>query len=782
MAEPASTGRFVLARRPSRRATTSPIAGLLRHAWPWTVIFVVATTFAFAPALTFRVGQLRAGSVATRDVVAPRDLILADPETTERKRQQAAAAVLPVYDDDSQATARLEEAIHTSFSRARAALAQEKTRRKTLTEAIKEAFTIPASDAALAALTRGGFSSEIEDRLVSIVNQLYRHGIVDNKELLLQNRERGIELRDTVSGAERHEVNLFQTVEYGADAKAMINGDLTSLRMPPADRRELATFLAAALRPNLTYNAAETTRRRQDAARSVESVFLKIPRGKVIVRRGDEITDHTAYIISQIRGSASNPSVWLKIVGILLLESLTALALYWDARRRSETRQEAAIPYVTVLLIGVIFAWVVRGSFSLAQAVAASFQGGSAETLGAEYFAIPFAAGPIVMSLIGGIAPAVLFSALAAVGVGVLMGQSFSLALFALAGSLTGVLGMTRLRSRGVLVATGGLVAASNIAMILASQFLDAHVGGAGTGWDFVGGVLGGLFVAAVVGLTLPVFETLFNVTTDIRLLELSNQNLPLLKALALEAPGTYQHSMIVGHLAEASAEAVGADALLARVCAYYHDIGKIKMPMYFVENQMRGQNRHDRLEPSMSALIIASHVKEGVEMGKKARLPEPIVNAIREHHGTKLIRYFYQKALTKSSAYLGPVVETDYRHAGPKPSTRVNGILMICDAVEAASRTLIDPTPSKISAMIHAIVSDCLRDGQFDDCDLTMRDLAKISEALQRTLAMVFHHRIDYPGFDFNRERTHRRSGETHVARGRDTAGAAVDTSAAER
>ncbi|HMF10067.1 MAG TPA: HDIG domain-containing protein, partial [Thermoanaerobaculia bacterium] len=288
-------------------------------------------------------------------------------------------------------------------------------------------------------------------------------------------------------------------------------------------------------------------------------------------------------------------------------------------------------------------------------------------------------------------------------------------------------------------------------------------------GWDFtfdaIAGLAGGFFVAMVVESLLPLFERIFHVTTEIKLLELSNQNLPLLRGLALSAPGTYQHSLMLGHLSEAAAEAIGADPLLARVASYYHDIGKTRMPDYFIENQPKGFNRHDRLEPSMSALVIAAHVKEGVDLAKKAKLPEPIVSAIREHHGTKLIRYFYQKALTKSDPERVPVQETEYRHAGPKPSTRVNAILMIADAVEAASRTLIDPTPAKIRAMIQAIVDDCLRDGQFDDCDLTMRDLAIIVETLERTVANVYHHRIDYPGFEFNRElKGRRRTTETGV------------------
>jgi len=331
------------------------------------------------------------------------------------------------------------------------------------------------------------------------------------------------------------------------------------------------------------------------------------------------------------------------------------------------------------------------------------------------------------------------------------MGMNFPFALYALAGSLAGIYGMKRLGSRSVLFTLGGIVAAANVAVVAISHALAADVGNL---WaDAASATVGGLFVAALVAFLLPVFESLFHVTTDIRLLELSNQNLPLLRTLAFEAPGTYQHSLMVGHLAEAAAEAVGENPLLARVCAYYHDIGKTRMPDYFIENQTRGFNRHDRLEPSMSALIIASHVKEGAELARKSRLPDPILSGIREHHGTKLIRYFYQKALSKVEPGSPSVLESDYRYPGPRPSNRINGILMIADAVEAASRTIAEPTPAKIAAMVRAISNDCLRDGQFDECDLTIRDLSTVNDALIRTVTTMFHHRIDYPGFDFNKE-----------------------------
>jgi len=756
----APTGRSTihLQRSPGRTGSERRANRVLVHPFVWAAAYVLATTVAFAPTLSFRGRAETPGTVATRDVVAPRDLIVPDPDATARRRAEAAAEVLPVYEFDSFAPARFEQQLRDAFQRARSVAARTRPRGR-ITPELADAFALPIGDEALAALARQGFSKELEDRFVAIGLDLYRGGIIDHRDLPPDARSRGLLVRDTASGKEskRREAGA---VEYGNEARAAVAARLAEGPMSAREKAELVAFLAATLRPNLTYDAAMTAERRAAASRGVESVFTRIPRGKVIVRRGDEITARTAAWIAAIRASVSDPSSWVKVTGILMLQTLAAAAFWLDARRQRRRKRErsAGVVFGSVLATGILFALVTRGGFILAQALSPSLENASASV----NYAIPFAAGPIVVGLVAGMGPALLVALVHAVGAGVLMGLSFPFTLFAVVGSLAGIYGLGKLRARSVLLTMGGTVAAGNLVAITAIHFLNAGPWGWEFLYDALAGVGGGLAVSMVIGLALPVFEHVFSVVTDIRLLELSNQNLPILRNLALEAPGTYQHSLMLGHLAEAAAEAIGADALLARVSGYYHDIGKTKMPDYFIENQAKGFNRHDRLEPSMSALIIAAHVKEGVEMAKKARLPEPIVTAIREHHGTKLIRYFYQKALTKADPSQGPVRETDYRYPGPKPSTRILGILMIADAVEAASRTLIEPTPQKIRAMIQTIVDDCLRDGQFDDCDLTMRDLAIIVQALEHSVSTVFHHRIDYPGFDFNREKTRRRTTET--------------------
>jgi putative nucleotidyltransferase with HDIG domain len=247
----------------------------------------------------------------------------------------------------------------------------------------------------------------------------------------------------------------------------------------------------------------------------------------------------------------------------------------------------------------------------------------------------------------------------------------------------------------------------------------------------------------------LPFLEYAFKITTDISLLELLDLNQPLMKTLMITAPGTYHHSVIVGNLVESAAEAVGVNPLLARVSSYYHDIGKIKMPDYFVENQGGGASRHDKLTPHMSSMIITSHVKEGVELARQYKLPKTVIDIIKQHHGSALITYFYQKAREQDQG-TEPIIE-DYKYPGPKPQTRVAALVMMADAVEAASRVLNDPTPARIAALVDRIINHIFLDGQLDECELTLKDISEVKKRFTYILTGIFHKRIDYPGFDFS-------------------------------
>jgi putative nucleotidyltransferase with HDIG domain len=255
------------------------------------------------------------------------------------------------------------------------------------------------------------------------------------------------------------------------------------------------------------------------------------------------------------------------------------------------------------------------------------------------------------------------------------------------------------------------------------------------------GGMLTGILA---LGLT-PIMESLFNYSSNIRLLELLNLDQPVLKELMLIAPGTYHHAMVVGQMVEAAAETIGANPMLAKAAAYYHDIGKIKKPAYFVENQMSGENKHEKLAPSMSSLILISHVKDGVELARKHRLGERIVDIIRQHHGTNMITYFYHKAKTQA-ANRNQIKLEDYRYPGPRPQTKEAGLVLLADQVEAASRTLTDATPARIKGLVQKIIDDVFTDGQLDECELTLKDLHHIARSFNKILSGIFHQRIQYP------------------------------------
>jgi cyclic-di-AMP phosphodiesterase PgpH len=259
--------------------------------------------------------------------------------------------------------------------------------------------------------------------------------------------------------------------------------------------------------------------------------------------------------------------------------------------------------------------------------------------------------------------------------------------------------------------------------------------------WGLGSGIVSSFLVMGF----LPVFEMLFNKTTNITLLELSDLNSPILKELILKAPGTYHHSLIVGNLAEAACDAISANSLLARVGSYYHDIGKLNKPEYFSENEIDIKSRHAELMPTMSALVIVNHVKDGVELAKRYKLPRSLMDFIEQHHGTGLIYYFYQRALEKVEDE-AVLKEEDFRYPGPKPQTKEAAVVLLADSVEASSRTLSDPTPAKIKALTQKIINNKFIDGQLDECDLSLKDLNKIAECFSKILTGIFHSRVEYP------------------------------------
>jgi len=354
----------------------------------------------------------------------------------------------------------------------------------------------------------------------------------------------------------------------------------------------------------------------------------------------------------------------------------------------------------------------------------------------------------MMVTLLLNVRTALVFSMMASILLGLMVPEAPLFTLYGFVTSLIGTFAVVNVQRRSQLARAGlwvGLISAGVAAGIDLQQ---AAPWSADRLYDlpfaFAGGLLSGMIVSAL----LPVMELVFNVPTNIRLLELSDLNHSLLRRLLERAPGTYHHSMIMSNMAEQAAEAIDANALLARVGCYYHDIGKMLKPAYFIENQWGGENNlHDSLTPSMSRLVLVSHVKDGIELAHKYKLPEAVINMIPQHHGTRLINYFYSKAKASQTPETRPPDEETYRYPGPKPQTKVAGIIMLADTVEASSRVLEDPSPSRLAALVDKVVNTIYLDQQLDECELTLKDLRLIGKAFVKTLTGTFHHRIQYPG-----------------------------------
>lgn len=361
-------------------------------------------------------------------------------------------------------------------------------------------------------------------------------------------------------------------------------------------------------------------------------------------------------------------------------------------------------------------------------------------------YGIGIAAGAMLVRIVLNSEIALVFSLVASTFAGWLMDNSFFFAVYFFLGSVVGAHSVGYAEDRTIVMRAGARVGMVNVLTILCQNLISHHWVFSDLGFNLLFGFLGGIVVVLVVLGVLPIVEWLFGYTTNIKLLELANLNHPLLKKMILEAPGTYHHSVVVSTLAETAARSVNANPLLARVSAYYHDIGKSSKPLYFVENQGQHENRHDKLAPSMSSLVLISHVKDGLELAREYRLGKKISNIIQQHHGTSLISFFYQKAKDQEDPEMEQVEEGSYRYPGPKPQTKEAGLVLLADAVEAASRTLLQPTPARLQGLVQKIINNIFTDGQLDECELTLKDLHEIAKSFNPILAGLHHHRVDYP------------------------------------
>ncbi|MBX7255808.1 MAG: HDIG domain-containing protein [Candidatus Hydrogenedentes bacterium] len=568
--------------------------------------------------------------------------------------------------------------------------------------------------------TGSGFSSKTSDRQILVLRERPLAGQFEEEEIPLNQALKLGEARDT----------LKERIAKADEGLQSVAGDAAADRVSIQDAAEEVAQLCLA--DTLRFDDEETRVRRETARISVEPVMKEFVPGEEIIRLGVKWTPQTrldvqTYLAEKSRFDKQTANVLGTFLGHMILVGIILGGLERALPILAPKRKMPLRDFMLVLL--VLCATILIGR------VIAYFDDSG--------FLVPAMAAAILLAILTNARLAGLVSLLIAMLVSIQFDNNWRAMVILCTMSFTGILSITVVRRRSdmgsaaVKATIVGILAMVGIALAQDSLFSEATFRG------LLAIALNGLVCLFIVPGLLSPLERLFGITTDIQLLEYSDLNNHILSRLAMEVPATYAHSLMLGQLAEAAADAIGANGLLARVCAYYHDIGKLRRPEYFVENQT-GANVHDGLSPRLSARAIASHVSEGAEMARSLRLPKPLIDAIYEHHGTCLISFFYQEAVAQQKH--GGVIEADFRYPGPRPRSRETAILMICDAVESAVRTLKNPNEERIRELIDRIISNRASDRQFDESDLTLKDLDTIAEVLTRRIMTSQHRRITYP------------------------------------
>jgi putative nucleotidyltransferase with HDIG domain len=692
----------------------------------------------------------------------PSELFLLDEQATKARKAAARDAMPPVYRYNEASRRNLAAHISQAFAACRQALESGvgggtvysfRALSSELQAAIQEQMRIigpETNPVLLNFLVRGRFSKDIEDQLLSALAKTRAPYVVANDRNLITNT--GSIEAVSYPGKQRQTLPIQEILNL-ADARQRLREEVEqNLKASPQIRRLASEWLGGLLNVNLEFDLEGTEARKKAAAESVDPVVRQLKRGKVIVRQGDEISADQLKQINAVRNQTPNLRSIPQFVAtnLLLLVLLVVLGLLL----RSSTIRQWNLAKLTTLSFGTLvgsiallkFFWFVSESLSR-NFVASPFNDSRL-----FFPVLPFALGTMLVTLLAGERVAqifLIFYCPLAVQIAGGGSQDF---LFVVAVSLIGILSVHNARHRMAIIGAGFKISGAAALLFVAGQIARRAPLDFGTGsFGIAMAVLSGPITASLLSFTLPLCERLFLVTTEIRLSELGNLNLPILRELMVRAPGTYNHSIAVGTLAQGAAHAIGLNALFLRVACLYHDIGKLRHPQYFIENKGEDENPHDSMDPLDSVKYIREHVSEGIRMSREAKLPPAIVDIIPQHHGTKVMSYFYDKAKEQAGGDSAALCADDFRHLGPKPQTKEAAIIMLADGVEAAARTLPDHTPERLLVMIQKITTATIEDGQLAECDLTLSEIERVSFSFLETLGSFYHSRIDYPSFDFS-------------------------------
>ncbi|WP_269522456.1 HD family phosphohydrolase [Coraliomargarita parva] len=630
----------------------------------------------------------------------------------------------------------------------RAALSQMTGELITATELELEAETILS----LTQLTTPKERSTLFNDSMAVLKALYEDGIYTSQDS--ENGSPEVTVVQLVD--EEGKLNL-PNARSETDATVALRVRINSLSPNTATARALFDLFRSGLEPNLLYSAGGTNRAIERAIAKLKPPVIRFKEGDTLIEPGVIIAERDIERLTAYHAAVSTRGeslIWNELFlkrFTLTLVLLIAVYIYVKQGLRDVHKRNRAIAVTAVsILLNLL---IIRTIIELGELTLLN----SRPALSMLPYIAPYALAPIIVAVLVGGAPAVLSALIVATVFGIIQNDSIDFLLIAFLSGVVGSFVSLNIRKRAKLLRAGLLAGATAAITGSAIALLNGYSFSLIGQQTFVALVVGLLTGIIAVGI-IPIFEQAFNITTEITLLELTDFNHPLLRRMQMEAPGTYHHSLMVSNLAENAAASIGASPLLCRACSYFHDIGKLVKPEYFAENQRDGVNPHDEKNPSMSALVIKAHVKEGVEMARKNKLPRVIMDVIRQHHGTSLIHYFYYQAQQKEKDIKSgtngksgkkdavKVDESTYRYDGPRPAFKESAIIFFADGIEAASRSLKKVTQPAVEELIDSLISSRIADGQLDDCPLTFKELEQIRSSFEYTLLNMLHARVEYP------------------------------------
>jgi putative nucleotidyltransferase with HDIG domain len=702
--------------------------------------------------------------VAKKDIRSPISFQFVDEQATEEKRAEAEKSVKAVFDYDVDLYENIFSRVYKSFREMRKEVRKIKWPRNSglREEAVKgflknkpafeQGLGIKVTDRTFEWLVEKKFSATVENVIIRALVKWSNMQVADNIESVLRTDEAQVILREVMrDGAAGEDLVVERSsLKDLRNLKSFNMQGVSGLAsLGSRDKKSVLKLSRSLLVPNVSFNRQETSLRKKKARKSVLPVQISIQKNQTIVAAGSEVKPVHITILQEIRNLSSDRRVdFISMISailfvLLILVSFSYLRRFTEYRVKIEAKDLYVMGFVAILVIAVAKTFL----FVLDETVIARFPSLPVSSL---HYAVPIAAAPMMVGLLITSGEVVwIFTLFISICSAVMMNMNFPFLIVAMIGGLAGARGVYGCKKRNDIywagIRTGLVTALAAVCVTVLSQIgsgklLDATL------WVIPSGFLGGILSAMVAMTLIPLLESLFNYTTDIKLLELSNLNHPLMKEMIVRAPGTYHHSMAVGYMVEGAAEEIGANALLAKVMAYYHDIGKMEHSQYFIENQRPGYNPHDQISPYMSKTILIAHVKDGAELGLKHKLGKPIIDSILQHHGTTLISYFYNKALAERDDSIDHVEESEFRYPGPKPQFKESGLVMLADSIEAAARSLEEPTTHRLSTLVKNIIHTKFADGQLDECNLTLKELSIIESSFKKSLLSVYHQRIDYP------------------------------------